>query len=304
MSLLYKKPLSGQTESIERRHTREPLADSAKAPSRFAALKAAALFSPASGRVKIGFVGLAAGAGATTLCFAAAEYLAALSSGRGGSKPFTHKTGRTVTVLELDLKPFAPAGSPYDKIGVDRRFAGRDFVSIYRLAAEGKPLHGACNIDGGVSWALRVPGESVPPPDHATLHRLVGNVFGDIVLCDISATAILAGGGHAANRAALTALLADLDHIVCIFDPLPSRLLASVPAAEACRAAAASGVPVTCVFNKFNPGVNMREALRFTGVKDYLPFPAVPAEAVYAAEFACRSLSPELASPLSALFLA
>jgi hypothetical protein len=52
-----------------------------------------------------------------------------------------------------------------------------------------------------------------------------------------------------------------------------------------------------------NPGVNMREAMRFTGVREYIPFPAAPAEAVYAAEYACRSLAaePEIHSALMAL---
>jgi len=257
-------------EGIIRRHTREPLEVNA---------------NNGSGRKRIGFVGLAAGVGATTLCFATAEYLAALSES-------------SVTMLELDLRPDAPAGTPYDKVGIDRRFAGRDFISLYRLASEGKPLAGVCNIDGGINWVLRFPGEPGPAPDQATLHRLVNNVSGDIILCDISAPGIMNNSGTGSGRDALKSLLADLDHIFCIFDPLPSRLLASVPAAEVCRAAAAAGVPVTYVFNKLNSGVNVREATRFTGIRDYLPFPAVPAENVYAAEYACRSLANELTASL------
>jgi len=246
---------------------------------------------------------MSAGAGATTLSFAAAEYLAGLSAKRGGgARPGPRRSVRSITMLELDLRADAPAGKPYDKIGIDRRFAGRDFISFYRLAAEFKPLHSVRNIDGGVGWALRVPGDPVPTPDPTALHRLISNIAGDILICDISAQGILNGTKPYMNRDALIALLADLDHIVLVFDPLPSRLLASVPAAEACRAAAAAGVPATYVINKLNSGVNLREALRFTGIKEYLPFPAIPAEAVYSAEYACRSLAPELSSALAALF--
>jgi len=280
MSLLFSTSQNDTGAVIKRRHTRE-------------------LIYPAcqkdQGRVKIGFTGLSAGAGATTLCFAAAEYLASV---------FSKQKDRSVTMLELDVRTDAPAGRPYDKIGIDRRFAGRDFISLYRLAAEGKPLRGVRNIDGGVSWALRLPSEHGPAPDPTTLHRLMNNTAGDILLCDISAQGILNAASIHLNRDALKALLADLDHIVCVFDPLPSRLLASVPAAEVCRAAEADGVPVTWVFNKLNPGVNMREAMRFTGIKDHVPFPAVSAEAVYSAEFACRSLAsePEIKAALSDLF--
>jgi len=274
---------------LNRRHTREPLS-----PIRD------------TGRTKIGFTGLAAGAGATTLAFAAAEYLAALSARHSEQK-------RGVTFLELDTRPYAPAGKPYDKIGIDRRFAGREFISHYRHAAEGRPLHNVLNIDGGIGWALRVPGEHGPEPSPATLIRLLNNVCGDIIVCDISAHGFLCGpepaGGafHTAalaGREALRSLLADLDLIVCIFDPLPSRLFAAVPTAEICRVATAANVPTVYVFNKLNAGVNLREATRFTGVKDYIPFPAIPAEAVYAAEYACRSLAsePGMRDALSALF--
>jgi len=305
MPSLFTKTGSDKTDNIIRRHTREPLFASARKSPGLTTMSASALFSSAAARVRLGFVGMAAGAGATTLSFAAAEYLAGLSAKRGGgaeSGPRQTGRGRAITMLELDLGTDASAGMPYDKIGIDRRFAGRDFISFYRLAAENKPLHGVRNIDGGVGWALRVPGDPEPAPDPTTLHRLISNIAGDILICDISAQGILNGTKPRMNREALIALLADLDHIVLVFDPLPSRLLASVPAAEACRAAAAAGVPSTYVFNKLNEGVNLREALRFTGIKDFLPFPAIPAEAVYRAEYACRSLAPELSAPLAALF--
>ena len=284
---------NGTPDSIERRHTHEPPGEYAHKAHRHTSLSIASLFSPSAGRIRLGFAGSAAGAGATTLCFSAAEYLAALTG---------KYAKRDVTMLELDPRAANPSGKPYDKIGIDKRFAGRDFISLYKLAAEGRPLHSVNNIDGGINWLLRVPGEAVPAPEPSILHRLAGNAAGDIILCDISATGILYSAGPSLDRDSLLALLADLDHIICVLDPLPSRLLASVPAVEVCRAAAASGVPITFVFNKLNAGVNLREVTRFTGVRDFIPFPALPAEVVYGAEYACRSLAPELAEPLSRLF--
>ena len=254
--------------TLKRRHTHEPVQP-----------------EPAARKKRIGFVGPAAGAGTTTLAFAAAEYLAS-----------SFKGSKAVTLLELDPRTAAAAGRPYDKIGIDRRFAGRDFTSFYRLVSEGKPLHNACNNDRGINWILRVPGEPCPGPASPALFRLLDNASGDIVICDIAAYAISDGE-------TLLSLLADLTRVICVFDLLPSRLLASIPVAETCRTAAASGVPVTYVFNKLNPGVNLREATRFTGITDYIPFPAIPAETIYASEYACRSLAsvPEIKSPLSQL---
>ncbi|MDR3363481.1 MAG: hypothetical protein LBS91_00800 [Clostridiales Family XIII bacterium] len=287
-----KNDTGGKPEAgVARRHTREPLDAAASAA--------------AYGREKIGFVGLAAGAGATTLAFAAAEYLAALPAKRERGMAGKTKAAVRVCLLELDPRAGAPAGSPYDKIGIDRRFAGRDFVSFYKLAAEGKPLSGALNLDGGVNWALRAPSEPCPDPISSVLHRLANNVPADVCVCDISAQGFLsATGDNQTGRAILTAILADLDRIVCIIDPLPSRLLAGAGAAETMRAAEAAGVPAVYVFNKLNPGVNLREATRFTGVRDYIAFPAVRAEAVYAAEYACRSIAgePEIKTALAALF--
>ena len=229
------------------------------------------------GRFKIGFVGLCAGAGATTLAFSAAEYLAA----REG------KTGRKVAFLELSPRSDFPAGFAYDKIGIDRRFAGREFLPIHKIASEGKPLKGIENIDGGINWALRIPGEPGPAPTVASLFRLLNNVPGDIIVCDVSSYSFF---GRSGGHDDLIALLADFDRIYCILDPLPSRLLASVPAAGACRAVSSAGTNTFWVFNKLNPGADMREAVRFTGVKDFLAFPAIPAEIIYKAEYACRSL--------------
>ena len=305
MSFFFKTPDGGKIkENLSRRHTREPLHYTANNSPKISGLSSAALFSPVSGRVKIGFVGMAAGVGVTTLCFAAAEYLAALSAVRSSRAKHIQQPGRIVTMLELDLRREAPAGRPYDKIGIDRRFAGRDYTSLYRLAAGGNPLHCVMNIDGGIGWALRVPDESDPVYDTTALHRLLNNASGNIILCDISAHGILHESASYAKRDALLDLLADLDHMICVFDPLPSRLLASAPVAETCRAAATAGVPVTNVFNKYNPGVNLREAIRFTGVKEYMSFPAVSAESVYGAEYACRSLAsdPGFKTALTRLF--
>jgi hypothetical protein len=228
---------------------------------------------------KIGFVGLSAGAGTTTLALAAAECLAA------GNK----KAGRKavpVALLEVAEGPAeeSSAGLPYDKIGLDRHFAGRDYISFYRLAAEGKPLSGKCNLSGGVNWALRMPVDTRHPVGAAALLRLIDNVEGSPVLCDISS---------ALSREALADVLADLHRIVCVVDPLPSKLLAGGRVMEQVRSAEHAGIPVVYVLNKMNPGVNLREVKRFVSLNEPVEIPAVKPQTIYAAEYACRSLADE-----------
>ena len=227
---------------------------------------------------KIGVVGACAGAGVTTVVFAFAEYLAATQR---------KEAGMPVGVLELRENADAPAGCPYDKLGADRHFAGRDYIRFHRLAAEGSPCGGLFNISGGVNWALRPPAAAGEPGDALSvpaLLRLADQAPGDPLICDIASSA----GGET-----LSELLAGMDRIICVVDPLPSRLLASAERIGRVRAAEARGNPVFWVVNKMNAGVNRRELFRFLALKDPVFLPALPAETLYAAEYACRSVATE-----------
>jgi hypothetical protein len=234
---------------------------------------------------KIGFVGLSAGAGATTLALAAAECLAAGNREAGG-RAAGAGGGQAVPVVCLEIAEGpdegSSAGLPYDKIGIDRHFAGRDYLSFYRLAAEGKPLAGRFNLSGGVNWALRMPVDVRHEIGAAALLRLIDNIGGAPVRCDISS---------ALSQAALADVLADMHRIVCVVDPLPSKLLAGGRVMEQVRSAEHAGIPVVYVLNKMNPGVNLREVKRFVSLNEPVEIPAVKPQAVYAAEYACRSLA-------------
>jgi hypothetical protein len=228
---------------------------------------------------KIGFIGLSAGAGTTTLALAAAECFAA------EHKAAAHKIA-PVTYLEIAEGPDegSPTGLPYDKIGIDRHFAGRDFLSFYRLAAEGKPISGKFNLSGGVNWALRMPVDVRYSIGAAALLRLIDNIPGTPVVCDIASSL---------SREALVDVLADMHHLICVVDPLPSKLLAGGRIMEQVRSAEHAGIPVTYVLNKMNSGVNLREVKRFVSLSEPVEIQAVKPQTLYAAEYACRSLSDE-----------
>jgi hypothetical protein len=69
--------------------------------------------------VKYAFVGLSARAGATTLSFAFADWLARSASHTG-----------SVALVEISDDYPQSGGSDYDRVGVDVRFAGREYVSV------------------------------------------------------------------------------------------------------------------------------------------------------------------------------
>ncbi|GHU64592.1 hypothetical protein AGMMS49983_10630 [Clostridia bacterium] len=228
---------------------------------------------------KIGFVGLSAGVGTTTLALAMAECLAGNgTAGEAGSKT------APVACLEIAEGPEvgSSSGLSYDKIGIDRHFAGRDYISFYRLAAEGKPVMGKVNLSGGVNWALRMPVDLRHKVGAPSLLRLIDNIEGAPVLCDISS---------ALPVETLADVLSDMHRIICVVDPLPSKLLAGGRVMEQVRSAEHAGIPVVYVLNKMNAGVNVREVKRFVSLNNPVEIPAVKPQLVYAAEYACRSLA-------------
>jgi len=249
---------------------------------------------------RIGFVGLSAGAGTTSVTHAAATVLTEmLYSKHGKSKMSSSLATGFATVLELDTRLEHTSGYPFDKIGIDRHFAGRNYHSYYRLAADGKPLSGAHNLSGGINWALRLPGERDIRPETAGLIRLVNGAPGDIVLCDIGIRPTSGSTGFAEAREILTAM----DRLVCVIDPLPSRLLAASDTMELIRMAEAGGNPVDYAVNKMNHGVNTKELFRFLPMKEPYMLPAIPLDTVYACEFCCKTLGsvPEFSQAMSPL---
>ena len=91
-------------------------------------------------KLKVGFVGISAGAGVSFLTGCMARYLA--------------NTGRhSPAVIELG------SGSLYDSCGMDKRFAGRSWFRFYEALAENRSIRGVRNMDEGINWILRSPDE-------------------------------------------------------------------------------------------------------------------------------------------------
>jgi hypothetical protein len=290
--------------------------------------ESSAAYGSSSGRVrKIGFIGVSSGAGTTTVAQAAASCIAALDRRRNGLHRITKRSGtkekgffgkegaqtaasreegRLTALVELPLygrplraMPEGFRGSasqkrplPYDKAGIDRHFAGREYADIHAIAAEGKPVGGIMNISGGVNWVLIPPdraaagreaGDGAEALTVADLVRLSDEVEGGIAICDIEPF-------QGFDMRELRSLLASMHRICCIIDPLPSRLLACSDIYETVSELEAAGNSTVYVLNRSNPGVIRKEVKRFLGLGEWIDIPALPAEALCRAEYSCGSV--------------
>jgi hypothetical protein len=272
--------------------------------------------------VKYAFVGLSARAGATTLSFAFADRLArtAASVGRGRAifRAGPAKAGvggadrdadvggngargdaGSVAVVEISDDDPRPGGSDYDRVGIDVRFAGREYVSVYARLAMGSSVRGVSNMDGGINWLLRAPGELCGGLGISDYIRLSSGASGDTVIVDVKG-----GFGGAGRIPMLQKLISDCDRIFAVIDPSPSALMADTEKLELFKSLESGGADILYVINKMNPGVDVKEMRSFIRVRNAVEIPFLPAEGIYASEYNCCTVysMPKLAPLLDPAF--
>ncbi|MDR0518505.1 MAG: hypothetical protein LBG82_00405 [Clostridiales Family XIII bacterium] len=235
---------------------------------------------------KYAFAGLSSRAGATTLALAFADWLARPSD-------------RSVAYIGICDEGLRLSGNDYDKLGIDRRFAGRGYVSCYDRLAHGGSARAIENLDGGVNWLLRVPGEKTAPFDVADYVRLSACAASDVAVLDVCGQF----GGQ--DRVAATQkLLRDCDRVFAVIDPLPSALMADPEKLEMFKAMESVGAEVLYVLNKMNSGVDVREMRAFLKIRDAVEVPFLDPAGIYAAEYNCCTVyaMPKLAQALDTAF--
>jgi MinD superfamily P-loop ATPase len=179
------------------------------------------------------------------------------------------------------------------------RFAGRDYISPYSRIAGGGSVRGIDNIDGGVNWLLRAPGESCAGLGIADYIRLSSGAEGDTVIVDVKG-----GFGREHRIHALQKLINDCDRIFVVVDPSPSALMADVEKLGLFKSLEIGGADVVYVVNKMNAGVDVREMRSFIKVRKVVNVPFLAPEEVYASEYNCCTVysMPKLAPLLSPSF--
>lgn len=167
------------------------------------------------------------------------------------------------------LRSLVELGTPYfyTALGMDKRFAGRNF---YYYEGEG-PLK--LNMELGYNWYLRAPESD--PASAASLFRGAYAAPGNMVVFDLSG---LESSEH------LLPLLGVMDIIYLVIDPLPTKLIPAQDIMDRIR----THFPKTeMVVNKFNRGIHRGELSRFLGTSAFFTVDEVSYEALCRAEYNC-----------------
>jgi len=218
---------------------------------------------PVTERTKVGVFSIARSSGTTYFATSLAKYLA-------------EQKKKPVTFIELghcaDDAPLL-----YDSIGIAHRFASRGFISFFKEVKHRTYIKPMRNLDGGINWVLRTPEDRTREGDLTPLEeiRLLNNVFGEWVICDL--------GSRLSQET-----MDEMDLLIGIIDPLPSKLLTSTQSYLTLRSEEFGGRPLIWVINKYNSGINRKLLTRFLKLKDPITIPIINGEWFYVAEYHCR----------------
>lgn len=163
----------------------------------------------------------------------------------------------------------------YDIVGMDKRFGSRKYESLYNKIKHGRYIRGLTNMDMGVNWAVPGPEDRVSGLTGVQESRLINNISGDVIVCDL---------GFEFKEE----IIADMDVIVCVVDPKPSKLIASRKLYQQIKQEQINGRKIIWVINKVNGGINKRCFRDYIKIKDAFEIPIIKDIHFYAAEYNCR----------------
>ena len=165
----------------------------------------------------------------------------------------------------------------YDSIGIEKRFSNREFASFYTLVKKRKYIRGIKNMDAGVNWALMTSYESKTGSALTALEeaRLINNIYGDVIICDM-------GSEIKISR------LDEMDKIICVVDPMPSRLIGSRVVYQNLKEEEHKGKEIIWIINKANGGINKKCFREYMKIKKPITIPLIRPEHFYTAEYNCR----------------
>lgn len=212
----------------------------------------------AAEKFKIGIINIARGAGSSFLSVVFARFLANTRHIRPA-------------VIELGK------GSIYDSLGMDKHFAGREYVEFFMALDSDDPMRGKKNLDEGINWILRTPQENNRQFSIDQLLRLVYQTQGDVLICDLS--------GYIGD---VEPLLHHMDHILAVVDPLPSKMLEGYNLLQKLKTSERKE-HIHFIINKYNQGVNRREMLEFLKIRQPVYLPLIDMELIYTAEYRCKN---------------
>ena len=214
-------------------------------------------------QINIGVTGLGRSVGTTFVASSLAFYFASM--------------GNSLTFVQC-LNPASCDSLFYDKAAMDQRFINREFIDVYRLIYENRAARGVKNIEEGINWILPTPWvrDNEITLDDSQRSRLIHSVRGDVCIYDMEPGKSWDG------------YLLDMDRIVVVADPLPSRLISAAGRFRMLKQLELSGIRTDWIINRSNSGVDRRQIYRYMKNKNLLWLPDFDSSLIYADEFSCR----------------
>lgn len=221
-------------------------------------------------RYKIGIIGISADSGVSFLTTALAAY-------------FAEQKKITPVVLELGK------GSLYHSLGMERHFSGRSFKSVFEAERDQENVKNIWNLYKGINWALQTPLDLQKNYGFLEKFRLIHNIAGDLLFCDFSGCQVGRMEQDKIENEVLQCdstwqLLREMNKILLVVDPLPSKLLVG---GEQLARYRLSRLPITFVVNKDNKGVQHKELNNYLQIKDAVWIPYLEPQLLYEAEYSC-----------------
>ena len=179
------------------------------------------------------------------------------------------------------LTPSKASRLSYDEVAMEQRFGRRAFCDVYGKIAAGEPLvgglektSGKLNVEERINWILPVPGST--DLTEVQRSRLVTIPKGEIRIFDFQA------------EDEWNPLLLDMDWIVVVVDPLPSKLIRSKKRFHFLKKLELSGCKVIWVVNRNNPGVSLRQVKAYLKTNQAVLIPDFGSEIIYRSEYSCK----------------
>jgi len=225
-------------------------------------------------RVGVAAMGQGAGASFVTMCLAGEladmyglSYLNEAGDDGGAI------TG-VVTVAASDDTFF------YDSLGFEKRFSKGTFIPFeeydQETAQELQRSGTLPNLSENISWLVSSPKTGIQRISDRERARILARIRSRYILWDM---------GHKAVKADFDENIKDVDVLVYVVDPLPSRML---PMYECFERVRDCDIPVIYVINKSNGGVDRRDLLSFLKIKKPVYLPWADPALIYRSEYRCE----------------
>lgn len=213
-------------------------------------------------QLNIGVTGLGRGTGTTFVATALAFYF--------------RDQGESVTFVQC-LDVCNGRELLYDSVAMEQRFARRTYLDVYQRIREGMSWQDRRNQEEGIHWILpRRSQDGKEALDAVQKQRMVLSVRDEVCIFDFEAD-------YSWDN-----LLMDMDVVVVVADPLPSKLIGGAGRFTALKKLELSGSKVVWAVNRDNDGVSRRQVQAYLKGRPDIWIPVFPADTIYRCEYSCN----------------